>query len=418
LRRFGLPDYDELEVCNYSKATSSSSGLWSRRILSACQAQGTSPATASYSFSSTQIEVRNANQQSVAYQINAQHTGFAQGPLKLPLKQLWSVDLGSGVGYPIIANGIVVVTADGKLVALDEKTGKKLWTQGSPSGYNWIGPAYDNGTVFVDPEVSFGTINTGMFAFDERTGHKLWVSPSPGQYGFEGPPTAASGIVYTAAAGRSATIYAYDESTGALKWSDTVDSGDTSPAVTSTAVFASYYGPQTYKFDPITGKQKWHFKGPNTGGGGTSPVLYDGLLFVGGSIETYGYNGLILKAGTGKAVGRFNASFSPAFASHVGFFVYYTTLEAHSVPKMNKVWSVTLANSETYVTPPLVVGDVVYIETSANSLIGYDAKNGKQIVSIDLASSGEYRNVSGALGFGDDELVVPSASYLTAFKGS
>src|SRR5580698_2442772 len=95
-------------------------------VLTACNAAGTSPAAPVQLARTTQISSRQAVEQSVAYQMNATHTGYARGPLRAPLKQLWSVAIGGYYGnpsYPVIANGVVVVTANGKLLALDETTG-------------------------------------------------------------------------------------------------------------------------------------------------------------------------------------------------------------------------------------------------------------------------------------------------------
>jgi outer membrane protein assembly factor BamB len=351
-------------------------------LLVACKAQGTPPVPLNQPSSTWQSVRENANGESVAYQINVQHTGYADAQLRRPLKQLWSIDLGTGyrgtVGYSVIANGIVVTTVSDKLVALDEKTGKKLWTQVSPSqgsGTNgWIGPAYDNGMIFVDPASPKSSNAPGMFAFDERTGKKLWSTFAGAP--FTSPPTAASGIVYTSSNGK---VYAFDETTGSLKWTASVENGDdSSPAVTQNGVYVSYACPQTYDFDPSNGKLLWHFAGPCEGGGGSTPVIYNGLLYV----EDDG------------------------------------TLKAQSVPKMKSLWTAQISSSEGYATPPLVIGNIVYVATTANTLAGYDVANGKQKVDEDLGNGGYYHTYSAALAYGDGELIVPNGSYLIAFVGS
>lgn len=120
--------------------------------VAACAGQGVPPAQAPRIAAAPQGNVENSSRQSVAYQIDVEHTGYSRGTLHLPLQQLWSDNLGGSHGdvqYPVIANGIVVVIADEKLIALDEKTGKKLWTHDEPNDFGWFGPAYDNGAVFV-----------------------------------------------------------------------------------------------------------------------------------------------------------------------------------------------------------------------------------------------------------------------------
>ena len=389
-------------------------------FLTACGAQGTPSIANGRPVPSPGSHAPRISEQSVAYQINVEHTGFVQRPLHRPLTQLWSVDLGGSrgsVGYPVVANGIVVVASNDQLVALDEKTGIVLWKQGSPSGY-WVGPAYDNGMIFSNPSEGSGSSNVGMYAFDERTGKQLWSAPAPGQVFFSSPPTAVSGVVYTAAAGVGGTVYAYDESTGALKWTASVMNGDdSSPVVTSSGVYVSYACPQTYDFKPSNGKQIWHFSGPCEGGGGSTPALYDGLLFVGDSQALSGYNGLILKAKNGKIAGGFNAYFTPAFAYQRGFFVSGSTLEAQDIPQMQQAWLVNLGSSDSYATPPLVVGNIAYIETAAGNLVGYDVENGKEKVQMKLGNGGYYRGLFAGLAYGDNELIVPNGAYLIALKG-
>jgi outer membrane protein assembly factor BamB len=180
--------------------------------------------------------------------------------------------------------------------------------------------------------------------------------------------------------------------------------------------------PQTYDFKPSNGKQIWHYSGYCEGGGGSTPVLYRGLLYVGDSNTLSGYNGLILTAKTGKVVGGFNSYYTPAFAGKLGYFTttYRSTLaqlEARKVPSLNLVWKATL-NSDSYVTPPLVAGNMVYIVTAGGFLLGYDAKSGKQKVNLNLGSAGSYRGFSVGLGYGSNELIVPNGQYLVAIGGS
>jgi outer membrane protein assembly factor BamB len=382
-------------------------------LVTACQAQGTSPATDSYSFPSTQSGVEDASQQSVAYQINTEHTGYARGPLRLPLKQLWSIKLGGSRGdvqYPIVANGIVVVIADQQLVGLDEQTGKKLWTHHPPNAFGWLGPAYDNGMVFTNA-IAPPRTGIGMFGFDERTGKELWSAKSSG---IGAPPTAASGVVYASA------LTAYDESSGAIEWQASVGgNGDSSPVVTPHGIFASYYCPQTYDLRPNDGTEIWYYISTGCdddfGTGGTTPVLYDGLLFVADN-ESFKYSGLILNAKSGKPAGGFNSTTTPAFAGHRGFFIQQSTLTALNIPSMKKAWTVNFPESDGYVTPPIIVGSTVYVETVAGTLVGYDADTGDQKFSVKLPSASFYQNFSGSLAFGDGELLVSDGQYLVAFK--
>jgi outer membrane protein assembly factor BamB len=383
--------------------------------LSACGGQSISPVATTNNALPSQRAAEDTAGESVAYQINVEHTGFARGPLHLPLQQLWSHKLGGtygGVQYPIIANGIIVVIANKRLMALDEKTGKKLWSHDPPNQYGWVGPAYDNGMVFASANVSSRRKAIGMFAFDERTGTKLWAARL---LGGGSAPTAASGVVYTSAIGQ--LLYAYDESSGAVKWKAGVEGGESSPVVTTGGIFVSYACPWTYDFRPGNGTQIWRYANSSCGGGGGStPVLYDGLLFV-EDIYSIKYTGLILNAQNGTIAGNFNSTTIPAFAHKLGFFVNQSTLTAQSIPSMKQVWSTSVEASDGYETPPLVVGSIVYLTTITNTLVGYDVNTGKQKVDVELPASSFDQSYFGSLGFGDGELIVPDGSYLVASKG-
>ena len=333
---------------------------------------------------------------SVAYQANAAHTGYLRGRLHPPLTVAWAAELGNtngAVGYPVVANGIVVVAANGKLVALDATTGKIRWTHKAytkTSGGAWVGPAYDGGKIFSDPiDTDFGKRNLGMYAFDERSGKLIWSASAPREWAFSSPPTAISGSVYTVAAGDGGEVYAYSESSGALDWSASPLGGDdSSPAVTPHGLYVAFSCPQVYDYNPGTGKQIWHYNGSCSGGGGSTPVYYDGLLFVEDAYLGSQFSGAIFEAAKGKVAGYFNSDFTPAIANYTGYFVggYGSTLQAARIPSMRPVWMATLS-ADKYVTPPLVVGDTVYIETAGGELFGYDAKTGEQEIAVTLGSS-------------------------------
>ena len=136
---------------------------------------------------------------SVAYQIDAQHTGAVTIPgLTMPfIKKNWSVNLGARISYPLVAQGKVFVTVGDNsskvaLYALDAATGSIIW---GPIALSASRPsseaAYDNGKVFVVVD-KFN--NSTMNAYDAATGTLLWLKPLAGQYAFSSPPTAGNGM--------------------------------------------------------------------------------------------------------------------------------------------------------------------------------------------------------------------------------
>jgi outer membrane protein assembly factor BamB len=218
----------------------------------------------------------------VAYQLNPAHSGAVPDRLAKRVRRRWSVDLGGPISYPLIVDGRVYVTVGhtdsygSKLYALDVATGATVWGPIELGGtYFWSGLAYDGGRVF--------TVNGDglMGAFDAASGAATWSLQLPGQYAFSSPPTAIGGRVYTGGAGWGGTVYAVDASTAAVEWTASVANGDnSSPAVSSSGVHVSYACGQAYRFSPRSGALLWHRATGCSGGGGTTPLLAGGRLYV------------------------------------------------------------------------------------------------------------------------------------------
>jgi outer membrane protein assembly factor BamB len=368
---------------------------------------------------------------SVTYQINAQHTGSVSTPNVLPpLKVKWSVDMGDTVSYPLIAENMIFVLVGSSnsgqvnLYGLDAGSGSTVWGPVPiPQGaYWWAAAAYDNGTIFVVPNTVPGFSNGAMFAFAANDGHALWTANLLGQYFFTAPPTAGNGMVFTGGAGSGGTMYAVRETDGAVMWTASVENGDnSSPVVTPTGVYVSYVGPQTYKFVPKTGKQIWHYSGPGEGGGGATPVLHRGLLYVRDWAKDLGHDGDIFNAATGAVAGSFDADFAPTFTNNTAFYVQAGSLTAVDIASGTTIWTAT-PNSGSYSTPPVVVNGIVYVGTSAGYLLGYRPKNGSVAESMNMGyaisapETGSVGSVESGLGAGQGLLVVPASTHLFALS--
>ncbi len=275
---------------------------------------------------------------SVAYQVDIAHTGNqSASTLTPPLTQSWAVDLGGPVSYPLIVDGRVFVTIGNsdtygtKIEALDLATGNAIWGPIDVSGtYFWSNAAYDAGRVYV---VNFDGLLT---AFDASTGATVWAQQMPGQYAFSSPPTAAGGMVFVGGAGSGGTIYAVDGATGHVLWTASVLNGDnSSPALSADAVYVNYACVQDYAFAPLTGALLWHHSGGCEGGGGDTPVLYQGRLWS-RDIPT---GNLILDANTGNDIAAFSANSIPAFAGTRGFFLVGGALQALEIDTRSALWA-------------------------------------------------------------------------------
>jgi outer membrane protein assembly factor BamB len=364
----------------------------------------------------------NPSDRSLTWQNNTVHDGFNPAScLVAPLTLKWSRDFsGTGVttiSYPLIAQGLVFVTTaaanngyGNTLMALDEHTGATIWSADIPGTYFFANAAYDSGKVFV---VNFDGL---MKAFDAATGSLLWSVSLPGQYAFTSPPTAVNGVVFTGGAGSGGTVYAVDETNGAVLWTMPVANGDhSSPTVTLGKVFVSYACPQSYAFDVATGQQLWHYDSCCSGGGGKTPVVHAGQVYVRDDYcdQT---NGLALDANTGTVIRGFDSDRPPAFFGDVALFLQSGTLRG--VDSNGQVlWS--FAGDGQLTSAPVVVNQTIYIGSYSGTLYGLNA-SGQQIwttqVGAPIPAPDEHNAyLTTGLGSGDGLLVVPTESVLVAY---
>ena len=351
---------------------------------------------------------------SVAYQENAFHDGVVGSPLHLPLHLRWSNAI-SGISYPIIAGKHVYVSTGTSLFGLDAFSGSVLWTQQAP--YGWVpGEAYGNDRVYAQGSSSAGTF---LYALDHSTGQVMWTSSltTTGNYSFSTFPTSANGIVYTAAAGGVSTVFAIRAQDGEQLWAASVNGGmDTAPVVTLAGVYVSFACPQVYDLNPLTGSKIWHYDGGCQGGGGSIPVLSDGLLYIGDDQVNH-QNADILYAGTGLLRAHFGESYPPAVYNHVAYVVTNngTDLEAMHARDAGYIWSVPSPTNDSFGVPPLIVPSdgLIFEATLLGTLDAYRLDDGRQVMSIDLGSPLYFGS---SMAIGENMLVVDTNAGLMAFS--
>ncbi|HET9787261.1 MAG TPA: PQQ-binding-like beta-propeller repeat protein, partial [Pyrinomonadaceae bacterium] len=372
----------------------------------------------------TTTHAQVAPEQAVNFQIDASHTGAASVQhLTPPLRQRWVVNFGQSISYPLIADGKVYVTVRNAtsygtmLYALDQANGATVWSYALGGTYFWSGTCYENGRVFA---VNFDGL---LRAFDGATGNLIWQVQLPNQYSFTAPPTVYQGVIYVSGAGSGGTVYAVNADSGAVLWTRSVMNGDkSSPAVTSEGVYVSYSCPNVYKLDPATGTQIWHYAPGCSGGGGKTPALYNGRLYVRDFSDT------IFDGDTGSIIGNFNAKNTPAFSNNKGFFLNgphffgsYGTLQARDVNTNSVLWS--FSGDGFLQSAVLVVNEYVYVGSAQGKLYAVNANTGQQAWVTTAGSSIPYvdeQNVSQPLtGFaaGEGLLVVPTSTTLVAYDG-
>ena len=166
-------------------------------------------------------------------------TRLAQGEIESgnarKLKQVWTLPskaqstYGAYASSPVISNGVVYMQdLESSVQAIDLESGEVVWTWKSESATQ--GP---NGVVVGDGVV-YGATATEAFALDQETGKELWSTPvAESPLAIDMAPGYEDGLVYVSTVpvnvnseyqgGGVGTLWALDAKTGQKKWSfDTV----------------------------------------------------------------------------------------------------------------------------------------------------------------------------------------------------
>src|SRR2546427_3114885 len=207
---------------------------------------------------------------------------FPEGGLKV----LWRTPVKAGYAGPAVADGRVFVSdfnrTDGmrgveRALALDEKTGRILWTHEWPADYRGI--SWDVGTGVtptVDGDRVYVAGRTGMlFAFDAKTGKVLWQKDYVKDYnvdrtqwgwdwGFASAPLVDGNRLICLVGGQpDAKVVAFDKVTGKEIWralSSETELGVAQPIVITAGgarQLIIWYPGAVVSLDPVTGKRYW-----------------------------------------------------------------------------------------------------------------------------------------------------------------
>jgi outer membrane protein assembly factor BamB len=202
------------------------------------------------------------------------------------LKVLWRTPVHVGFSGPAVSNGRVFLTdytetqpprGTERALALDEKTGKILWTYEWPANYGGI--QWPNGpratpTVDGDRVYMLGT-NGKLFCFNVATGAVIWkkdyvadFGADPKQwgfnYGFNGAPIVEGNLLIAMAGGApDSKVIAMNKLTGEVVWhalSSDNDLGNAQPVMITVGgvrQFIAWHPGGIASLDPDTGKIYW-----------------------------------------------------------------------------------------------------------------------------------------------------------------
>ncbi len=151
---------------------------------------------------------------------------------------------------------IYVGSGDGKVYALDGKTGAVAWTYAT-TGRVRSSPATDGKTLYA------GSFDGTMTALDIATGKPRWVFHTKGNPVFpagsiQSSPALAGGLVLFGA--RDFNLYALDAKTGKEVWEQSVKNSwvPSTPAIADGQVFVgSADGRAVFAYDLVNGRQLW-----------------------------------------------------------------------------------------------------------------------------------------------------------------
>lgn len=146
------------------------------------------------------------------------------------LTKVWSYHTGLREAHevsPVVVDGVMYIsTPMDHVVALDARSGRKLWEYQQPLGRTiaCCGPV-NRGVAVYDGRVYLGTLDARLVALNARTGHKEWevqVADNLRGYGITMAPVAVRGKVLVGLSGAEYGIRghvdAFDARTGARVW--------------------------------------------------------------------------------------------------------------------------------------------------------------------------------------------------------
>jgi outer membrane protein assembly factor BamB len=206
---------------------------------------------------------------------------FPEGGLKV----LWRTPIKAGYTGPAVADGRVFVTdfsetkrprGTERALALDEKTGKILWTHEWESDYRGImWPVGPRATPTVDGDRVYVLGADGkLFCLNVATGAVLWKKDFVVEYsvdrskwgydwGFASSPLVDGERLIAMVGGKDSRVVAFDKMTGKEIWRALPSEGDLGVAqpiiVTAGGVrqLIIWYPTEVTSHDPVTGQKYW-----------------------------------------------------------------------------------------------------------------------------------------------------------------
>jgi outer membrane protein assembly factor BamB len=265
--------------------------------------------------------------------------------------------------------------------------------------------AYEAGRVFALDG------NGNLTALDPTSGATIWSTTVTGQSFYWSPPVASGGLVYVNGLGEGGTTSAVDESTGQTVWqAGTFDGSEGAVAVAGSVVYEAEACDQLSAFDALTGHLNWYHSGNCTGGGGSAPGTYEGLIW-----ERDWAEGDVIIDSSGNTAGSFGASVAPSFHGGTAFYVNAGALTAVDLQSKVLLWS--FAPGTTLCTSAIIAGAgaQVFVGSQSGTLYELDEATGTLLSSDTPPGGVTCGSETISIALGSSHLVVPSGNTLVAY---
>ncbi len=211
---------------------------------------------------------------------------------------LWSSPSFTGFGTvyssPTVANGVVYIGVEGAVdevilsslspyygvYALSTKSGAQLWNYST--GYS-----VEASPVVVGGVIYFVSHEGNFYALNAKSGAEIWNyttgTPNGDIINVDSSPAVVDGVVYVGS--DDGNVYALNASNGAKLWNYSTGNGTLStPAIDGGVVYVGSSDGNIYALDIASGAKLWNY---TTSGAVDSPVVVNGVLYVGGGDNVY-----------------------------------------------------------------------------------------------------------------------------------
>ena len=285
---------------------------------------------------------------------------------------LWRFEVAEDVeSSPTVVDGVVYISAEGYLYALDATTGEELWR--AEAGNDFSTPAVVGETVYVA-----GGYDDYLYALDSRTGQQRW------RFKISGTGTSAAvlgDVVYIAS--QDDHLYALDADTGQERWRWRAADGFTSSPVVvedTVYVFSGSYSAEenqghVFALDAATGEERWRFKVNDAMA--SELAVVGGVVYIGAS-EEYVY---ALGADTGREIWRSKVGSvtlsSPAVQDGT-VYIGNMSGQVHALDAATGETRWRFSTGFWVMSSPAVVDGVVYIGSFDKYVYALDAATGAE----------------------------------------